>query len=114
MLTTSRLANIKKKTDSWGLKRNAFEPFYLLPFHSNIKNLVFDVLAPFYNVLNLKNTYNRFDMYFRQNNDELTIYDFARQNDWSLLSKMINNNGRNYDNAMMVFFLMQCCVMQRL
>lgn len=100
MLTTSRLANIKKKTDSWGLKRNAFEPFYLLPFHSNIKNLVFDVLAPFYNVLNLKNTYNRFDMYFRQNNDELTIYDFARQNDWSLLSKMINNNGRNYDNAM--------------
>lgn len=31
MLTISRLANIKKKTDSWELKRDAFEPSYLMP-----------------------------------------------------------------------------------
>lgn len=99
MLTISRLANIKKKTDSWDLKRNAFEPSYLIPFHSTVKNLVFDVLSPFYNVLNLKNTYNRFDEYFRQD-DGVTIYDFAKHNDWSLLSKMINNNDRRYDDVM--------------
>lgn len=99
MLTISRLANIKKKTDSWDLKRNAFEPSYLIPFHSTVKNLVFDVLSPFYNVLNLKNTYNRFDEYFRQD-DGVTIYDFAKHNDWSLLSKMINNNARRYDDVM--------------
>ena len=99
MLTISRLANIKKKTDSWELKRNAFEPSYLMPFHSTVKNLVFDVLSLFYNVLNLKNTYNRFDEYFRQDDDE-TIYDFAKNKDWSLLSKMINNNNRGYDNVM--------------
>lgn len=99
MLTISRLANIKKKTDSWELKRDAFEPSYLMPFHSTVKNLVFDVLSPFYNVLNLKNTYNRFDEYFRQD-DGVTIYDFAKQKDWSLLSKMINNNDRGYDDVM--------------
>lgn len=99
MLTISRLANIKRKTDSWELKRNAFEPSYLMPFHSTVKNLVFDVLSPFYNVLNLKNTYNRFDEYFRQD-DGVTIYDFAKQHDWSLLSKMITNNDREYGNEM--------------
>ena len=86
MLTTSRLANIKRKTDSWELKRNSFEPSYLVPFHSNVKNLVFDVLSPFYNVLNLKNTYNRFNTYFRQNPEDSTIYEFAVQYNWSLLS----------------------------
>lgn len=100
MLTISRLANIKRKTDSWELKRNAFEPSYLMPFHSTIKNLVFDVLSPFYNVLNLKNTYNRFDVYFNQTDDNLSIYDFAKRHDWSLLSKMITNNDREYDNEM--------------
>lgn len=100
MLTISRLANIKRKTDSWELRRNAFEPSYLLPFHSTVKNLVFDVLSPFYNVLNLKNTYNRFDMYFRQANDESTIYDFAEQKEWSLLHKMIESNDREYPDRM--------------
>ena len=100
MLTISRLANIKRKTDSWELKRNAFEPSYMMPFHSTIKNLVFDVLSPFYNVLNLKNTYNRFDVYFNQADDDLSIYDFAKRHDWSLLSKMITNNDREYDNEM--------------
>ena len=100
ILTISRLANIKRKTDSWELRRNAFEPSYLIPFHSTVKNLVFDVLSPFYNVLNLKNTYNRFDMYFKQANDNSTIYDFAEQNDWSLLSEMIHSNDRGYDVAM--------------
>ena len=97
MLTTSRLANIKRKTDSWELKRNSFEPSYLVPFHSNVKNLVFDVLSPFYNVLNLKNTYNRFNTYFRQNPEDSTIYEFAVQNNWSLLSKMIDSNDRDYE-----------------
>ena len=100
MLTTSRLANIKRNTDSWELRRNAFEPSYLLPFHSTVKNLVFDVLSPFYNVLNLKNTYNRFDTYFRQSENDSTIYDFAEQNEWSLLSEMINKNDRGYDKVM--------------
>lgn len=100
MLTTSRLANIKRKTDSWELRRNAFEPSYLLPFHSNVKNLVFDVMSIFYNVLNLNNTYNRFDTYFRQTPEDPTIYDFAKQNDWSLLSKMINSNDRGYEDKM--------------
>lgn len=99
MLTTTRLANIKRKTDSWELKRDAFAPSYLLPFHSNVKNLVFDVLSPFYNVLNLKNTYNRFDTYFRQTPEDSTIYDFAKQNNWSLLSDMIGRNNRGYDDA---------------
>ena len=68
-----------------------------MPFHSNVKNLVFDVLSPFYNVLNLKNTYNRFNTYFRQNPEDSTIYEFAVQNNWSLLSKMIDSNDRDYE-----------------
>ena len=53
ILSVSRAASIKTKTDTLELKRNTFAPSYLLPFNTSAKNLVFDVLSPFYNILNL-------------------------------------------------------------
>lgn len=96
ILSISRAANIKSKSESLDLKRNTFEPSYLLSFNSSIKNLVYDILAPFYNVLNLKTTYNKFDSFFRQGEADETIYDFAKSQEWSLLNKILKSNDREY------------------
>lgn len=96
ILSVSRAASIKTKTDTLELKRNTFEPSYLLPFNPSVKNLVFDVLSPFYNILNLEKTYNRFDSCFNQDGNNLSIYDFAKSQDWSLLNQLLRSNDRNY------------------
>lgn len=58
--------------------------------------MVFDVLSPFYNILNLEKTYNRFDSCFNQDGNNLSIYDFAKSQDWSLLNQLLRSNDRNY------------------
>lgn len=98
ILSVSRAASIKTKTETLELKRNTFEPSYLLPFNPSVKNLVFDVLSPFYNILNLENTYNRFDSCFNQDGNNLSIYDFAKSQDWTLLNQLLKSNDREYDD----------------
>ena len=57
--------------------------------------MVFDILAPFYNLLNTRATYSRFDSHFCPTADDVTIYDFASQQKWSLLNFIQRKNGRN-------------------
>lgn len=45
---------------------------------------VFDVLAPFYNILDVKSAYSRYPRL-----DEGQLYDFAVSHDWSILYKML-------------------------
>lgn len=95
MLTVSHLADIKRRTGSWEAKSYSTMPSYMLPFNSNAKNMVFDVLAPFYNLLNIKETYSRFDSFFRQSEDDTTLFEFASEYEWSLLNSIKNSNGRD-------------------
>lgn len=98
ILSISRAANIKSKSESLDLKRNTFEPSYLLSFNLSVKNLVYDILAPFSNVLNLMTTYNKFDSCFRQGEADKSIYDFAKSQEWSLLNKLLKSNDREYND----------------
>ena len=98
MLTVSHLVNIKKRTDNWDAKTNSAIPSYIMPFNSGAKNMVFDILAPFYNLLNTRATYSRFDSHFCQKAGDITIYDFASQQEWSLLNSIQQKNGRNNDD----------------
>lgn len=100
MLTVSHLADIKKRTDNWEVKTNSATPLYMMPFNSGVKNMVFDILAPFYNLLNIKDTYSRFDSNFQQNENDQTLYDFASEKEWSLLNSIKGNNGRPYYDDM--------------
>lgn len=95
MLSISHLADIKKRTGSWDAKSYSLMPSYMLPFNTNVKNMVFDVLSPFYNLLNIKEAYSRFDLFFYQDEGDTTIFNFASQQEWSLLNSIKRNNGRS-------------------
>lgn len=58
-------------------------PYYLTSFNGRMGYYVFDVLAPFYSLTNIKYAYKRFE-------ELADIYDFALNNEWSLLRQMIN------------------------
>lgn len=97
MLCVSRRAILKRQSDRIKKDRQSSDPLHLTVFSKRTKNLVFDVTAPFYNMLNIKSAYNRFNDAFRLNaQDESTIYDFANANDWSLLRTMLHNINREY------------------
>ncbi len=100
ILCTSRYAPIKTPKDPWTKKLDSPNPVHIANFNTNTKNLVFDVLAPFYNILNLKNTYNRFNALFMRKSDGVTLYEFSKQQDWTLLNTMLSTAGkcRNYKN----------------
>lgn len=105
MLCVSRRAIMKRQTDRIKKDRQSSDPLHLTVFSKRTKNLVFDITAPFYNMLNVKSAYNRFNDAFRQNaNDESNVYDFAKSNEWSLLGTMLANINRDYgeeDNDIM-------------
>ena len=74
-------------------------PGHVLRFNRSTDHLLFDVLAPFYNILNLRMTYNRFDGLFRRkDSNHRSLYDFALANEWTLLYGMQDKSDRNYDN----------------
>lgn len=57
------------------MKRNIPEPYHLSPFNINTGYIVFDIMAPFANVINLKYAYGRYS--FLYNNKNSDFYDFA-------------------------------------
>lgn len=69
------------------MKRNIPEPYHLSPFNINTGYIVFDIMAPFANVINLKYAYGRYS--FLYNNKNSDFYDFAYKNEWSLLRRMM-------------------------
>ena len=47
-------------------------------------------MAPFYNIVNLKYTYGRFDYLQKKKEGDPDFFDFALHHDWSLLRRMID------------------------
>lgn len=99
ILCSSRYVALKRPTDNFEILPNTPQPVYISSFNYATKNIVFDVLAPFFNILNLKMTYNRFNDSFMMSNNAVTdLFDFAMNKDWTLLNKLINHNYREYQN----------------
>lgn len=90
-LTTKRPISRRKADQIDRMRRDYSEPFHLLDVNLGTGYIVFDVTAPFYNVLNLKYTYSRFS-YLRgkeETEDRDKFYNFALQHEWSLLRAMM-------------------------
>lgn len=64
------------------VNRKSTDPYYLTSFNINTGYYVYDVLAPFYAMTNPQYAYERFK-------DIGDIYDYALNNEWSLLRKMM-------------------------
>ena len=102
MLCVSRYVIMKRKSDDYTHIPITSNPVYISSFNYRTKNLLFDVLAPFFNVINLKMTYERFNDSFQNGNPNCpSLYDYAINKDWTLLYKLVNRNARGYDVPML-------------
>ena len=107
-LTVKKSISRRKVENADRLRRDFSEPFYLTDFNTNTYYLIFDVLSPFYNILNPKYTYERF-AYMRHIEGEYKgFYEFALEQNWSLLRRMIDyvrlkehNEGLNDDQQLL-------------
>ena len=102
MLCISRRVPLKNPDRrNWPKRRNTPDPVHITGFNIGVKNLVFDVLAPFYNILNLKNTYDRFNASFMHGQEGETLFEFAKRHEWSLLNTMLDTASecRNHKNC---------------
>lgn len=101
MLCVSRHVILKRKSDDYSNIPITSNPVYISSFNYRTKNLLFDVLAPFFNVINLKMTYERFNDSFQNGNPNCpSLYDYAINKNWTLLYKLVNSNARGYDDPM--------------
>mgnify|MGYP000721365635 CR=1 FL=1 len=62
------------------MKRNNPEPYHLSPFNINTGYIVFDIMAPFTNIVNLKYAYGRYSYLHYDNN-------------WDFMNLLIKING---------------------
>lgn len=91
-LTTKRPISRRKADQIDRMRRDYSEPFHLSDVNLGTGYIVFDVTAPFYNVLNLKYTYSRFSYLRGKNEDNRDeFYEFALKHEWSLLRSMIRH-----------------------
>lgn len=65
------------------IDREIPNPFFVESFGEDVRYYVFDIMAPFVNLINVKFTYDRFKGIAGD------MYHFARQHNWSLLRKMM-------------------------
>lgn len=65
------------------IDRDIPNPFFVESFGEDVRYYVFDILAPFVNLINVKFTYGRFQEIAGD------MYSFARKHDWTLLRKMM-------------------------
>lgn len=65
------------------IDRDIPNPFFVESFGEDVRYYVFDILAPFVNLINVKFTYDRFI------GISGNMYRFAREHRWSLLRKMM-------------------------
>lgn len=89
-LTVKKSISRRKVENADRLRRDFSEPFYLTDFNTNTFYLIFDVLSPFYNLLNPKYAYERF-AYMRHEDDKyIGFYEFALKHEWTLLRRMMD------------------------
>lgn len=76
---------------------------YIQPYTSDNNYLVFDVMSIFYNVINIKQTYDRMNGFITANegDPEIKFYDTASKCDGSILNKMKKEckKGEDYKNG---------------
>lgn len=98
ILCASRHAIMKRKSDDFGVIPVTSQPLYISSFNYGTKNIVFDVLAPFFNIINLEMTYNRFNDAFQLGNaNSPKLYDYVKEKEWTLGYKLVNANIRDYE-----------------
>lgn len=90
MLTTLRSITSKEIPDvkKYFVSSDASVPAYMTEYHQNLGFYLFDVMAPFYNVVNIQYAYLRFA-------EIGNLYEFALNHKWSLLRSMMD---RVYDD----------------
>lgn len=79
---------INRRTYSEGMAEAVIErerpnPYFVESFGTDVTHYVFDILAPFVNLINVKFTYDRYSELFEG------MYEYARNNNWSLLRKLM-------------------------
>lgn len=89
-LCTKKAVKQKESGKYENVRRDFLEPYYLTNYHKSTGYLVFDVMAPFYNIINLKYTYNRFEYLKAIDENDVDFFEFALNHEWSLLRKMID------------------------
>ncbi len=89
-MCTKKAVKRKEAGQYENVRRDFSEPYYLTNYHKSTGYLVFDLMAPFYNILNLKYTYGRFDYMKGKKEEDVDFYEFALQHEWSLLRRMID------------------------
>lgn len=88
VLTTKRGIR-QRDTRNFSLaKRNVSMP-YCLTNYQNTNYFVFDVMAPFSNIVNIEYSYNKFTPLIDSNGDEELFFNFAKEQKGSLLNEMI-------------------------
>ena len=90
MLTTLRSITSKEISDvkKYFVSSDASVPAYMTDYNQNIGYYLFDIMAPFYNVVNIQYAYLRFA-------EIGNLYNFALTHKWSLLRSMMD---RVYDD----------------
>lgn len=90
MLTTLRSITSKDRLDvsNYFVSPDASVPAYMTEYHQNMGFYLFDIMAPFYNVVNIQYAYLRFA-------EIGNLYEFALNHKWSLLRSMMD---RVYDD----------------
>ena len=68
--------------ERWVIKKDFAQPLYLTTFDKDTAYYVFDIMAPFSNLVNLKYTYNRY------RNLLPGWYDFVSGQDWTILGRL--------------------------
>lgn len=85
VLTTLRSLPSKEKNNanSFFVSLNPSLPAYMTDYNQNMGYYLFDVMAPFYNIVNVKYAYLRFA-------EIANLYDYALSHEWSLLRSMMS------------------------
>lgn len=79
---------INRRTYSEGMAEAVIErerpnPYFVESFGTDVTHYVFDILAPYVNLINVKFTYDRYSELFEG------MYEYARNHNWSLLRKLM-------------------------
>lgn len=90
VLTTLRSITYKDRLDvsNYFVSPDASVPAYMTEYHQNMGFYLFDIMAPFYNVVNIQYAYLRFS-------EIGNLYEFSLNHKWSLLRSMMD---RVYDD----------------
>ena len=77
--------------------RDQAVPKYITRYNTNTGYYVYDILCIFYSIINIEYAYDRFDNICAKHNESIdstprkSIYEFAKEHDFSLLRKMIGS-----------------------